>query len=311
MSTVRSTLLLVVLAALGGGLFFAVVADLWPLLPGNLEPRPDFWRDRMMQLDRLVGTRLERYHMESRVRVDGAALDYLERTCGRERTSAFISQDHLPLAWHRVTLKEAGNADAVTVLFLLDGTVMGWERSVQDDTSEEDPKEAPESLARAAGERLVGDLSPYQVIERASRTMPSRTDRRWTFEREVPGTGDPALRERIQVDLAGDRVARAMRGLVVPAAAIRASRAHAAPIQGLEALGFTLLTVGAVIAAAIALVQLRRGGARLRAARRRRRSRWRSCSRPPMRCSPPCSSRSWDPLWPRWLAAARDLAYGS
>ncbi len=105
-----------------------------------------------------------------------------------------------------------------------------------------------------------------------------------------------------------------MRSLVVPAAAIAAQQ-QGAPgqgqpdVQGLEARGFSLLTLGAVIAAAIALIQLRRGGARLG---------------PPGTVAlavavllvathalqPALLFESWDPLWPRWLAHARDLAYG-
>lgn len=302
------TLLLPVIALVGGWLFFTHVAVLWPLLPGQLRATPAQYHDQLVALDPVIGTHLERDEAACRLRLDSPALSTLEEAVGRERARELVAHDGLPLAWQRVTLKQRGNADVVSVCFLLDGRLMGWERTLQDDEPEREPKEEPEILAREAAERLVPDLAAYRVTERATVILPNRTDRRWTFERAWDVSDDCTLRERLQVTLAGSHVIRAMRSLVPPSASTLTQRARAAAKEGLEALGFSLLGVGSVAAAVVGLRRLARGQARLGPA-----GAVTAVVAGLLACThllqPALLFEQWDPLWPRWIATARDLAF--
>jgi hypothetical protein len=159
------------------------------------------------------------------------------------------------------------------------------------------------------------------VVERSWKRYPNRVDHRFAFERnwnarppvsgrddEDEEAGGPALRERLDVVVAGDRVTKAWRTVVLPGAAERAQRERQAPREGLEALGFALLSLGGIAAFTVALRRLAAGGIRLG---------------PPAKLTvvvgllllavhtlqQPVLFERWDPLWPRWIAELRDLAY--
>jgi len=303
----RSDGVLLVLALLSSALFFSHVSQLWPMIPGNLRHLPGDWRAQAVGLDELLGTDLAGFTCESRLRVDGPGLDCVEHRLGRARAVQLIRQG-LPVAWHKATFKRAGDPDSVTVAFLLDGRLLGWERSVQEDMSSPDPQVDPERIAHAAAARLVDSLDGYSEIEHGEHTFPTRTDRHWLFERAWPDTGAVPLRERIEIQLSGTEVVKCWRSLVLPGEASREERADAVPRQSLEAVGFSLLAAAGVIAAAIALRRLALGQARLG---------------PAARIAiivgvllvvthalqPALIFEQWDPLGPRWLAAGKELIY--
>ncbi len=293
-------MLLTLVALSAGALFFSTVSRLWPLIPGDLRESAHDWRSEAAALDHLIGTRLERYQMESRIRIDAGALDCLERTLGRDATGRLITEDELPLAWRRVTFKEAGNPDSVTVNVLLNGHLMGWERTVQEDAAGVEPADEPEEVAREAAQRLVQDLMPYRVIERDTKTMPNRFDRRWTFERTWDSTGSVPLRERIEVVLAGDRVVKAMRYLVVPGPAARQARERLAPIvrPGSARLRPLLAGDGCGCGGGALAPGPRRGQARTGSGADG--DGGRAAGADVHVLQPAVYFELWDPLWPRW-----------
>lgn len=314
----RGDVVLALGAAACAVLFLACLPRLWPLIPGQLRLDREHVRAQATALDAQLGTRTSRYALESRLRVDDAALSWVEATWGRERARALIAEG-LPLAWHRATFKERGNPDAVTLALLPDGRLMGWERALQEDAPGREPRDEPEVMARAAAERLGVDTTRYRVVERSTRTHPNRTDRRWAFERDWsrdgrgsdPADSDPtgpALRERLEVVVAGDRVAKCWRSVVLPGAASRAQRAREAPLQGLQSLGFLLLGGAVAAAAVIALRRLASGEARLAQAAKLVAfvGLLLACT---YALTPAARLEAWDPLWPRWLHAVVDTAW--
>ncbi|MBA2481396.1 MAG: CPBP family intramembrane metalloprotease [Planctomycetes bacterium] len=314
---IRSDRWLLVGGLLAGALFFSAIGVLWPLADADLLRSKSSFRPAASGLFERMGLDLSGYAMGSRLRIDEPALSYVESTFGREKAQAFVRAGH-PLVLYKTTFKQARVPDAITVLFHPDGRVLGWERAMQEDASGRDLATAEaEVRARTVVDRELGiDLGRYHVKERASRERPHRRDHRFTFERDlVDQSGSeevelPELRERVEIVVSGDRVTKAARTLVVPARAERAGRADQAPVEGLQALGFTALAAGAACALGVFLVRLARGQALLR----------------------PAASvavvvgglllvtsvlqqsllfERWDPLWPQWIAYLKDLAYHS
>ncbi len=310
----RSDLWLIIGGALAGALFFAAISTLWPLVPGDLQRDAAFFAPRAQPLSPVLGTDLSRYRVASRLRVDDPALTYVERAFGdhgRERARACI-RDGLPLAYYLVTFKQRGSADPVKVELLSDGRVLGWERTMQEDA----PARAlgaidAEAVARGVagiGGVLGLDLDAYKVKDRSTRERPNRVDHQFTFERAWTTDEEPELRERLELTVSGDRVTKAWRTVVVPAAAERDARARRAPVETVQAFGFAALAAGALAALAVLLVGLGRGEVRLRQA-------------VAVVVVAGCMELTvdalqqaalferWDPLWPRWMAMAKDLAY--
>jgi hypothetical protein len=253
---------LLIVAILAGALFFTHVSQLWPMIPGDLHHPDPSWRSQAIAIDGLLGCRLEDDQHDSRLRVDGVGLDCIERTCGRTRATELIKAG-IPLAWHRITFKSHGDPDTITVNVLLNGHLMGWERTIQEDAAVAEPPGSPEVCARAAAARLVEDLSSYRLIEHGERIQVHRTDRHWVYERTWPDSGEAPIRERLEVQLAGAYVVKCARFVVIPGSGSREERSDLVPRQAFEAIGFSLLSAGGVVAAAIALRRLAAGQARL------------------------------------------------
>ena len=117
--------------------------------------------------------------------------------------------------------------------------VIGWVQSVEED--EPGARLAVDRARELAREALTGlGVDPTDVEERAVSTteLPERTDHRFAFERLL--SDEPELRERVRVQVSGERVTGAGRSLVVPAAARRAALAAEAPGRALLTLGISL-----------------------------------------------------------------------
>lgn len=218
------------LAALAGLLFFASLGRLWPLADTDLTlPRGT----RVARAaETLVGRGLLRaaadtsaYVVATRVHVDEAALDYVQRAFGRDAAQALVRAG-APLAMHDVLLRRAGDPDGLSVTLHPAGGTLAWSRGVQDDApGARLPLDSARLLARSAlrgalgggplvdstgrpldaapGERLafvppdrarslaeLWDAAPWVETGASSRVRPSRVDHTLTFERLVRVAAD-------------------------------------------------------------------------------------------------------------------------
>lgn len=257
----RADALLVIVALAAGALFVASLGRIWPL------PGVDLFRDAD-DLTGLAAPTLARHgidlagmHAERRLRIEATAVDHVQRAFGRER-AAELQREGLPLWREQLTAKRADDPDVVTVHFAAGGALSGWERTVQEDAAA--PRldaSVAESLARAALADLgMGDAAE---IQRSMVERPARRDHGFTYERWR--SRDPELRERVEIAIAGDRVAKAVRSVVTPAAALRAERADRGIREALQMAGIAGLTALGVAAAFVAVRRLH-GGLRFGAA---------------------------------------------
>lgn len=290
-------------ALVAGGLFFASLDELWPLARVELvTPPAELERSARVFLER-QGFDTRGYLVEDLLVVDAAALDYVEREFGRERGQQWIADGYLFA--YRVMFKKPGTRVGYSVRVHPLSGVLDWHRSTEEDEDGASLEiEAARELARAAvvdGLRL--DLSPFEERSASSIDRPSRRDHRFGFERRL--SARPELRERLAVSVAGDRVTSAVRSLIVPAAAERSARAAEAPGRALEATGFLLLGIAAVVAFIVFVRRLREGSVEL----------WRSsvwpiavfvCLMATFSLERSSLFHYWEPLWPRWVS---DLQY--
>ena len=288
-----------------GAVFLANLGELWPLARLDLSAPADRIIAEGREALEQSGFDTSRYSSAEWIRVDSPALDYAERTFGRERTQAWIVEG-LPLYEYRVGFKYPGQATTMLAVVHPDRGVLGWSVSVEDDEAGLGlPVERARELALGAVAGPLG-LDPAWVEERsvASETLAARTDHRFVFEREISET--PELVERIRVEVAGDRVVSARRELVVPAAAAREARRSEAPGVALETVGFGLLAAAALGAFFVFLRHLRDGTVQLG-----RSMIWPAVVLVCLTAATVADSsrlfRAWDPLWPRGVSGFRYL----
>jgi hypothetical protein len=249
-------------ALVGGALFFASLGRLWPLAQADLTIPPAEVRSKAAAFLASRGNRLDGFESASRLTVDDAALDYLERAFGRDAAQARIASG-LPVVAYRVTFKRAGDPDAWTVVLDGRGTAVGWSREMQEDGP--GPRVAADSARSIALSALTRDLrlDPAEWIEKAAsaREFPNRRDHSFLWERTLSET--PELRERVQVVVSGADVSLATRSVVVPAQAVREATAREAPGRGLAAVGIALAGIAAAAAFWVWLRGLSAGATRL------------------------------------------------
>ena len=290
-----------------GAIFIANLGQLWPLARLDLTV-PD---DRIIAEGREVLERMgfdpSRFSTAEWIRVDSPALDYTERTFGRERTQTWISEG-LPLYEYRVGFKRTG--DVTTMLAVVHPVrgILGWSVSVEED--EAGPRLSVEQARELALGAVAGPLAldPAEIEERsvASEVLAERTDHRFVYERKISEV--PELTEQVRVAIAGDRVISARRALIVPAAAKREARRSAAPGVALETVGFALLAVAALGAFLVFLRHLRDGTVLLG-----RSMIWPAVVLVCLTAATVLDSsrlfRAWDPLWPRGVAGFRYMVF--
>jgi len=297
-----------IVGCLAAGAFFLVnLGNLWPLARLDLAvPSKRIVSEGRALLERR-GFEPGRFSSAEWIRVDSPALDYVEKSFGREQTQTWIAEG-LPLYEYRVGFKRTGEARTMLAVLHPVRGVLGWSVSVEDD---EAGATLPVDRARAlALETLVGPLTldRRSLEERsvASEILDERTDHRFVFERTISEM--PELVERIHVVVAGDRVVTARRSLVVPAGAARAARAAEAPGVALETAGFGILAVAALGAFFIFLRHLRGGNVHLG-----RSMVWPAVVFVCLTAATVLDSsrlfRAWDPLWPRGVSGFRYLVF--
>ena len=311
----RSDRWLVVIALFAGVFFFTSINRLWPLVDADVLRGAKDLVPQVHDPLTLQGIDLTHYSVASRLRVDDPALAYIERNCSRERAQDFIRASE-PLFFYKLTAKCAGDPDAITILVHPDGHLLAWDRQVEDDAPGASlTATAAQSVARSAARPLDLDLSDWTLTEQSQRDYPHRRDHRCVFEHVLMTA--PELRERLEITVAGDRIAKAWHTVVVPAAATRANRATDGLMHSSQTFGFALLTVATVAAAALFLRRLGSAGAattngwtlaRVRIAP----AAWAIAITATLLLIVDLSQQAvlfelWDPLVPRAVAMAKDL----
>jgi len=301
------TLLLIVASLVAGAVFVTTLGRLWPLARLDLAVPADRIVAEGREILERRGFDPSSFTSAEWIRVDAPALDYVERTFGRERTQTWISQG-LPLYEYRVGFKLS--SESTTMLAVLHPTrgVLGWSVSVEDD--EAGPVLSVERARELALEAVTGPLAldPTDIEERsvASQAFADRTDHSFVYERVISEL--PELTERVRIVVAGDRVISARRALVVPAGAKREARRSAAPGVALETIGFGLLAIAALGAFFVFLRHLRDGDVQLG-----RSMIWPAVVLVCLTAATVLDSsrlfRAWDPLWPRGVAGFRYLVF--
>jgi len=306
--TVRSVVL-VALALLAGLFFFRSLGRLWPLAPLELVVAEEQLVEDARAFLTSRGFDLEGFESAEWFRLDSQALDYIERVFGNEAASGWIEQG-LPLFEHRVAFKRAGDTTSYRVSLHPKRGVLGWVSSVPRDEpgASLELEQARLLVVESVQDALDIDLALWRQTSFGSETLPDRVDHRFVFEREI--RAEPALRERMTVVVSGDRVATAANTIVVPPAAGREARRAAAPVVALETFGFLLLGVAAVAAFIVFLRCLAAGEVGLGRA-----ALWPVVVALCFTAASILDSfrlfLSWDPMWPRPVAAFRDLVLGS
>ncbi len=299
---------LLLAATVSAALFFANLTRLWPLVDFPCPLPESAWRPTTLALLARPGLEIPDATLAGRLWIDDPALDYVERSAGRERTQQLIASG-VPLIAERVTAKASGSPDSLVVLCGSRGGALGWDRSVQEDAlgARLEPDDA-ERIAREILAEAPDQGQDFSLVERSASDRPGRRDHRMVFERAR--SGEPELRERREIVIAGAAAVKSWPTVVVPAAAEREARARQAPVRGLEVLGDAGLVVAGVAALAVFLMRLNRGGVRLAPA-----TTWAVVVFALLMVVNLLQRtrlfEQWDPLWPRWLAEGRTLIYWS
>ncbi|MCP3979585.1 MAG: CPBP family intramembrane metalloprotease [bacterium] len=312
MSDTRATIrpagvVLVLLGLVAGALFFTSLDRLWPLAdfelvvePGAMERQArGFLEGRGFDLDGCVAAR--------RTALDHPAIDYVDRTFGRERTQSWIAEG-LPLLRHRVRFKRADDPEPYLVDVHPSKGVLGFGLYLEEDTPgarlEQDA--ARELALRAMRDGLGLDPAAFEERSATTTARPERVDHGFSYERLW--NTDPELRERVQLRVAGDRVVGAWRMIIVPGPARRAARAAEAPGRALEMIGFSFLIVAAVGAFFVFLRKLRDGSVDLAES-----SVWPTavfvCLMLTFFLQGADRFAAWETLWPRWVSDLRFLVF--
>lgn len=301
--------LLLLAAIVGGALFFTSLGTIWPLARTDLTRPAAALQAHARSFLTQRGQAVDRFDAATWIGTDDKALDYVEEVFGKERAQRFIA-DGFPIVSYHVSLKQAGNPDALWVTLHPSGTVLGWGREIQEDApgSRLGEDQARELLRRELHEGLGLDLSAWTEKAVSARELPARRDHTFVYERALSEA--PELRERAWGSVAGDEVSSVSRALIVPGAARRAGIAKQAPGDALESVGIALLAVGAVGAFVVFLRRLRSGSVRLGRA-----ATWIAVLAVTQLATQALRTASlfsgWEPLWPRWISTLRSLVLDS
>jgi len=324
----RTNLTLLAVAVVAGALFFSHLGELWPLAPVDLvADRGALEAEARRELAER-GLDVAGYQAASRLVVDDAALDYLQRAFGFDRTQKLIAGG-LPVFVYEVDFKRRGEPDSLWAMVRPAETdrgtaggvggvdrpgrpdgkdrvrLAGWGRSLQEDApGARLDREAARKLAEPVVARMGRSGPSWREQGSADQVLPARTDHRFLFERLL--SERPELRERLTVTVAGDRVVAVDLALVVPEAARRTERARQAPVVALQTVGFGALGVALIGAFAVFLLRLRDGTARLGQP-----ALWAAliglCFLLTRALEGAALLLAWDPLWPRWVADLQQL----
>ncbi len=240
----RSDLLLAVLAVLAGAFFMTSLSSLWPMVDANLvADRGEIDRSARDEL-LAAGFDVTGYSSATSVGIDARILDYIQEEEGRDAAQS-LARTGYPVVNYTVRFKKRDVPVEYTVALHPNGQLLRlWRTGPDDDPDVSLPVETAMEMARGSLEWVGTDPAEWEhrstnTVERAA-----RVDHGFTFERTV--IPSMKLRERAKVRVAGGRVDRVRRTLVLPGKAKRAATAAQGPVRALESVGFLLAAVFAI-----------------------------------------------------------------
>ena len=303
-----SDLYLLGAAVLGGCLFLASRPHLWPDTELDLVVSSSELESRARSHDDAVGLPSGAWEAASRLDLDVPALSWIESTRDVAEVRNLLHAG-LPLYRHVVQFKRSGDPSTISVYLLPDGSLEGWDRTVEDDVagSRLDSAQAWEKARIWILLHLREDLNDWQLHSHSRRNLDDRVDHEFLLERLRPDA--PEVRERMHVRIAGEVVTEALREVVVPPSFLRERRSRQAPEDFVRILALTLFSTLGCAAFLIKLKGLRKGlvglkvpsiGAALVLV----------CLGLARVLRPARILELWDPMGPQWMAAVRVLLTG-
>ena len=297
--------ILALLAVLCAGLVFVALPQLWPLPDMDLDADRGqlisesraFLTDRGFDVSQAQGS--------VKLKVDPTKLDYVEEQFSREGVQDLI-RNGAKLYWYEVLFKQRDTKVTWRVDVHPTTGVIAWRKAVQDDQRGDklSQEEARERASIAVRDGLGLDLSDFREVSASSTNRGSRKDHVITYRRRV--SKSPRLDERLTVSVRGGEVSFAGREFEVPAQARRDLKAAEAPRKLLEAVGFTMLAIGAVTAFLVFLGHLQEGKVKLTGALR-----WTAvvafCLVATSLLRQAWLFGMWETLWPRWVSDVVEL----
>jgi len=301
----RTDKILAVLAVLCAGLIMVALPQLWPLPDMDL----DVDRDTLIADGRAFlterGFDVAQAQAVAKLRVDPIDLDYVEENFSREEVQGLI-REGAKLYWYEVLFKQQGTKVSWRVDVQPNIGVVAWRKAVQDDQrgAKLTLDEAREVAKAAVREGMNVDPDDFREVSASSTNRGSRKDHVITWRRRV--SKSPRLDERLSVSVRGDEVSFAGREFEIPAQARRDMKAAQAPRKLLEAVGFTMLALGAVTAFLVFLGRLQEGKVKLTGALR-----WTAvvavCLFATSVLRQAWLFSMWETLWPRWVSDTVEL----
>lgn len=297
------------LLALGAGLFFFLsLGRIWPLAEVDLEVERPLLLSQAREFLTQQGFDLEGFRAESRLQVDSATLDYLERNLDQAQIQDLI-RDHLTMVRYQVFFKKRGQVRMYSLALHADGTPLAWNSSwLEEAPGAQLEPEAAQVLAIKAATSLGLDLTSWSIRSVETHDLPNRRRHSFIWERKLLET--PLLREQITITIEGDQVAGAQRLLLVPETARLAIHSAGAPAELLQTLGFLALGVAGLGAIWVFLLQLQAGRVALLSAALVAGFAF-FCGMANQFLQKAALFLEWDPLWPPFVSLLRSLMFRS
>lgn len=295
-------------AIVGGALFFASRTQLWPVSGLELVVGSQELESRARSHADAVGLPSGEVASATRLDLDVPALSWLESTRDVPEVRRLLRAG-VPVYRHVVLFKKEKDASTLSVHLHPDGSLEGWERTIEDDVPGRrlDSAHAWNKARTWILLHLGQDLQEWQLRSHAPRLLDARLDHEFLLERARPDA--PGVRERMMVRLAGDEVVEARRETVVPPSFLRERRVRQAPEDFVRTLALTLFATLGCIAFLLKLKGLRKGivglrvpaiGAGLVLV----------CLGLTRLLRPARLLELWDPMGPQWMAVGRVLLGG-
>lgn len=290
--------------ALAGFFFFSQAPRVWPLVQFPYTASDSLLDAQGRKTLAQAGVVLPAGYTFSRtLQRNEAAMDFVVRSLG-SRAPDSLGQIGLPLLWYRLLYKKEGSPDIYGVQRYANGAV-GWYRRLETD-GKGDTLAADSALTiclNGMARTLAGfRADQWQLVEKGSRYQDARLDHWFLFERMVSA----GFRMQLKATVSGSVWTQAEASWLLPASEKRAERSRSAWRDALFYGAIVAMAFFSVLALRIVLITLRNGTAR-----------------PAIAAKPVLwlgmllaisyafdSARlyvEWDPLWPRWLASAKNV----
>lgn len=250
-----------ILAALGGALFFWRAPALWPLVNADVRLSDAEIEQRARAMLQTIGVR-EDAGQASRatVSLEEGLVDYLDDRLGRQEAQRRIGAG-APVVRYSLSFTRPGDPHRTTIDLHPNGSLIVFNRSMEDDDPSPPEREIAEPEARATLSRLTGiSLSDWRNISTVRREQPNRIERSFVYEQVEPS----GLRHRAAIGYAGAELMRVVRNDVAPPGYYRSTQGASQAREALGLVGVGLLGPLVLVGIGVFLLRLRGGTARLR-----------------------------------------------